>query len=268
MPTCFLPPVVLVVGDTDHADFRDVTELLRAEVRLVNTTDVSPELIIFVQSRTGSVDRQSMEAMRRSTPLAGIVVIAGSWCEGEPRTGRPWPGVQRIYWYEFPAWWQRQLALCAAGLCPDWLRQDEWQFRGAAPVRKLGDSRHRPGVVLLRTSDRTTADALADVLHRAGYASIRELPGRAKASVRGAIAGIWDGGQLNDCEANDLSRFCRRLANDNAPAVAILDFPRRDRVEHAVQSGAFTVLGKPWVNAELIGVLYKAVEATMVRRAA
>src|SRR5215475_14097263 len=114
-------PTVLFLGDTEHADFRDAAELLR-DGSNSPVTPTSPELIVVAHSRPGAVCTEQIETVRRTWPLASIVVIAGSWCEGELRTGRPWPGVHRLYWYEFQEWWHRQLKLRAAGRCPDWAR--------------------------------------------------------------------------------------------------------------------------------------------------
>ena len=52
-------------------------------------------------------------------------------------------------------------------------------------------------------------------------------------------------------------RFVRDLARSNAPVVALLDFPRRDRCEVARRAGAAAVLGKPWLNADLIATIRK-----------
>ncbi len=82
------------------------------------------------------------------------------------------------------------------------------------------------------------------------------------------MAGIWDGVQLNDAEAMSLSTFCFQLARDRAPVVALLDFPRRERVDRAMQIGAAAVIAKPWLNAALIATLSDAIDAVGVKRAA
>ena len=257
-------PAVQLIGDIDHPDFRDAVDVLRADARLVTTVNEHPELIVVAQSRPGSIGGQCLETLRRSSPLAGIVALAGTWCEGETRTGRPWPGVQRLYWYEFSVWWQRQLALRAAGRCPDWSRPDDPRYRtefSNPPRSEPGRPRPRRGPILLHTSHRETAHALADTLRRIGHATAWQQTGRTTPTIRGAIAGIWEGGQLSDREADDLSQFCRRLSAEAAPIVALLDFPRRDRVERAIELGAAAVLGKPWLNADLVATLQAVVES-------
>jgi hypothetical protein len=268
-------PAVQLVGDVMHPDFRDVIVLLRDEAQLVAAGEVSPELIVVAQSRPGSFPRNKVAELRRSSPLAGIVALAGSWCEGETRTGKPWPGIERLYWYEFPAWWQRQAALRAEGLCPDWARPGESRLRISDCLQRAPLScglqiaaKQSRGLIAIRAGYGETADALADALRRAGYATVWQPPGRSVATIRGAVAGIWEGGQLNDRESDDLSSFCRRMASDSAPVIALLDFPRRDRVVHALRIGAAAVLSKPWLNVDLIATLQATIDRPTVARAA
>jgi hypothetical protein len=260
-------PAVQLVGDVTHPDFRDAIVLLRDEAQLAAGANVSPELIVVAQSRPGSIPSNKVAELQRSSPLAGIVALAGSWCEGETRTGKPWPGIERLYWYEFPAWWRRQMALRAAGLCPDWARPRESRFRISDFGFRIAAKPSR-GLIAICAGYRETADIFAEVLRRAGHATVWQPPGRSVMAVRGAVAGIWDGGQLNDRESDDLSAFCRRLASDNAPVIALLDFPRRDRADHALEIGAAAVLGKPWLNVDVIAMLHATIDRPNVARAA
>jgi hypothetical protein len=285
------PPIVHVFGDVDHPDFRDACALIRSQSQFAND-GAAAELIVIAQSRPSAIGEQVIQRLRRVAPLAGIVGLLGSWCEGETRTGRPWPGVPRLYWYEFPTWWMRQLALRADGRCPDWARPWDCGFRNsdcgfrnseiqhfASSPPLTPDTGHHPpdghltpfslrGLIVLRTHHRDTADALSDVFRRAGFATVWQRPGLGAGIVRGATAGIWDGGQLDEREAEDLAFFCRTLLSDAAPVIALLDFPRRDRADRALELGASTVLGKPWRNEALIAQLHTLLEITNAASAA
>jgi hypothetical protein len=212
-----------------------------------------PELVIIAQSRPGAIGHQLVQRLQNEVPLAGIVGLLGSWCEGETRTGRPWPGVNRIYWYNFPSWWRRQIALRTSGRCPDWLRPAESVLQTASC--ELSHANVTRGVIAVCTQWRETADALADVLKRAGYATIWQHPCRELLSIRGAIAGIWEGGQLERHERIVVTHFCGLLARDAAPVVALLDFPRRQSVDLARECGVAAVMGKPWRNDELMATI-------------
>src|SRR5258705_5401329 len=161
------PPVIQLVGETNHPDFRDAIDLLRSESRLISSLEMRPELIVVAQSRPDAICTNELNQLRRASPLAGIVALLGSWCEGETRTGRPVPGVGRLYWYEFPAWWRRQLQLRAANRCPDWARPPIQSPRQHAPILP----RSRSGLIVLRTHQRDSADALADALNQAGHST-------------------------------------------------------------------------------------------------
>ncbi len=262
-----IAPRVRAVGDIDHPDFRDTIDVLRVTANLTVATAEPPELVIIAQSRPNIFPIREVEALRRAAPLAGIVALAGSWCEGEPRTGRPWPGVQRLYWYEFSAWWQRQLAIRAAGKCPVWARPANHELRNSDCGLRI-DSGTTRGTIVVNSDVRETAYVLSDSLCRAGYATIWQRAHRSHDRFRGAIAGIWDEGQLNEREAHQLATFCRQLSADGAPVVALLDFPRRDRVDHAISLGTAAVLSKPWLNADLITTLQIVTAHAHSRRAA
>jgi|SRR5688572_15927611 len=263
-------PTVQLVGQVEHSDFADALRLLREQANVVDAAAItSPELVVIAQCRPGAIANNVIEQLRRRAPLAGIVALLGSWCEGESRTGRPWPGVPRLYWYEFPAWWRRQSTLRAAGLCPDWARPFDFGFRiSDFGFESEGIRNATRGVVVLSVPVRDTRLAIADVLADAGYATVWHRIGWPDCEVHGAAAGIWDGGQLDDREADDLALFCRKLSRDGAPVIALLDFPRRDRVRRAIDLGALAVLGKPWRNEALVATLEAVAMNTQMVRAA
>ncbi len=248
------PPAVRMIGEVDHPDFRDAVALLRADAQIVTEIAAPPELIVFAQTRRGEIPSRDVVSLRRRWPLAGAIALLGSWCEGETRTGRPWPGIERLYWYEFPAWWLRQLALRAAGRCPDWARPGN----SVATSRVVPDPGRNCGLIVISAPFRDTAAAVSDVLWQSGYATVWHPPRRPAPMVYGTTAGIWDGGQLDEHEAVDLHAFCQQLARDAAPVIALMDFPRRDRVDRALQLGAAAVLSKPWRNADLVATIEAA----------
>jgi hypothetical protein len=252
-------PSVWLVGDSEHRDFAEAKALVQSTA---NVGPGLPELILFAQSRPGVIRTREVERLRRSAPLAGVVALLGSWCEGETRTGRPAVGVPRLYWYEFPSWWRRQLRLRAAGQCPEWARADNCEWR-------IADCGLMSGRVVVETARWETTAAIRDVLRSIGAQAVWSRPASAKSLVNEVAAGIWEGGQLNDAETAQLAEFCARLAVHNAPVIALLDFPRRDRCVVAQQVGATAVLGKPWRNADLVETVSKLViEKTTASRAA
>ena len=260
-------PVVWLVGDVDHPEFGVATALMQATATLVRFADAAevardsirsearPDVIVWATSRPGINRARGVELLRGRAPLAGMVALLGSWCEGETRTGRPVSGVVRLFWYDFPNWWRRQIALLESGNCPDWAQPATAEANNLGTQKSLRIRGGFNGLILLQTTCWETGDVLADVLRRRGYATAWNRPGGHHASVRGAAAGIWEGRQLDEPEVIQLSAFCRRLAKDGAPVIALADFPRRDRCEVATRAGAAVVMGKPWLNADLLAAL-------------
>src|SRR5262249_2180123 len=124
------------------------------------------------------------------------------------------------------------------------------------------------GLIVLRTPRRDNADALADALRTVGYATTWPRYNRTHTATRGALAAIWDGGQLSETEANDLTAFCTQMSRDGAPVISLLHFPRRDGVERAYKCGATAVIGKPWFNADLLATLESLTNTPRQARAA
>jgi hypothetical protein len=239
-------PSVWLVGEVEHPDFAESVALVR------DAADIGPrppELIVVAQSRPGAFPSPAIERLRRSAPLAGVVALVGSWCEGETRSGRPAAGVARLYWYEFPSWWRRQLALRAAGRCPEWARPEDFGLRAADCRLEIADAR-----IAIETTCWETTSAIEDVLQSAGAEAVWVRPGH-NVDLSGVTAGIWEGGQLKDSETERLSAFCAKLAPHQAPVLALLDFPRRDRCEAARRAGAMAVMGTPWLNVDLVATL-------------
>ena len=258
-PSLKIPLGVLLVGDADHRDLRDAGSLLSATSCLTVVDRVEhaaeaiarlaqpPELIVVAQSRPGTVRQHEFRQLQRLVPLAGVVALLGSWCEGSALSGRPWAGVERLYWYEFRRWWVRELARRGAGRCPAWARMEGMRSeeRGA----------RKAGLIALSTPDYESYAALSDLLTRGGYATAWQRPASGRLALGGVTAGVWVGGQLDDRDADDLAAFCGQLAGDGTPVVALLDFPRRDRCRRALELGAAAVFSKPWLGVDLIDAI-------------
>lgn len=254
---CLSRPRVCVAGDYRHSDFTDVVAQLcsEAEVTFDTPSLECPELILVAHSRPGVLGEKFVDQLRRAAPLAGVVVLLGSWCEGRFRASRPAADLQRLYWYQFAPWWRRQMERRAARRCPEWAQPDTAGPPSDIPQSPSGVHR---GAIVLGGSSWDTADALSAVLRRHGYSTIWQSADGKASLVRGAAAGLWDGGQLDDRETGDLAAFCQRLSADSAPVIALLDFPRRESCEVARRSGAAAILGKPWLNVDLMAALQSA----------
>jgi CheY-like chemotaxis protein len=262
-------PTVLLAGPWQHVEFAAV----RAEMDTANQwptfpslaaaieqlpSESSPDLILLAQPRP-AVDRQEhVERLRRIAPLARIILVAGTWCEGELRTGQPLTGVIRLYWYELPPWWR--------ACCRQWARRESspWaeplteirpgQFLrvdGAGPPHDHGD---KLLPLAIDATDYAVFEALKTGLASYGWTTIwqpRHRPQLNRELAEPPAAAIWDGSQLDPIELESLAQLGTRMAVDQAPVVALLDFPRVEHLSIAKAAGAAALLGKPYQLALL-----------------
>ena len=116
-------PRFLIFGDADRQEFRlwweNLPENVRergifAENRLpadVHDPTVStnehetpdPDFLVLLRSWSGEFSDSWVLELQKKFPLAPILAVLGSWCEGEARTGTPLAGVHSMLWYDFAA---------------------------------------------------------------------------------------------------------------------------------------------------------------------
>jgi hypothetical protein len=291
-------PTVLLTGPWQYAEFAairaeldlnaqwPVVPSLADAVEQLTTAPSPPNLIFLAQARPG-VDRQEdVERVRQLAPLTRIVVVAGTWCEGELRTGRPLTGVVRLYWYELPAWWRANCRACGAGESPSWsspltgVRPGEVVAirEGEAPAEpRIADQRsarseprpphfahtlHNRRLLAIDCVDYSVFEALNAGLANYGWTCIwqpRHRPSLNLDPSGAPTAAIWDGGQLDKSELESLTQLCARMAAHSAPVIALLDFPRVEHLSMAKTTGVAVIFAKPYqlsfLNNELLSTL-------------
>ena len=126
------PLSILLLGDADRTEFRDARPCLEQWGTVYSLPDVAaaaallaegqlvPDVILVAQAFPGQFSHPAIERLRRLAPLAPVVGLLGSWCEGEMRSGRPWPATVRTYWHQWPTRCNRQLRRLAQGECCAW----------------------------------------------------------------------------------------------------------------------------------------------------
>jgi len=258
---------VLAVGDWQKREFaaaisevRD-SESWRSASNLESAyqhclaCDTPPELIVVAQSVVGEYRQSDIDRLSEVAPLSRIVLVAGTWCEGEMRTGSRLEGTLRLYWYEFSHWWSTAKQSLLAGLCPPWSEPldnpQAGRYQSGSPrMQKL-----LTGPVAIDAADHSVFEAIAAMLASVDVTAIRFTPGTVQKIPANLSAGIWDGGQLSTQELDRLTTFCQLLQPYQAKIVVLLDFPRVEHIAQAQAAGASTVLGKPYLINELLAAL-------------
>jgi len=268
---------VLLVGDYAHRDFSEVVAWLEQHTQLAWAATVMdglaamgpsaaaeseggggdepaadrliPDVMIVAQSRPGQISPQQIERLHAASPLSRLVTLAGSWCEGELRSGRPCTGVIRILWHQ---WQPRLVPFLQSGSAPvpaTWrmprtVSLDEQFAATVGPVWP-----RREGLVAIHADARETFLALSDACHEGGYATVW-YPSEQAVAASGVVAALADG---VSCEAREVS-WLRHVVQRHrpAPVIALLDFVRRQDYELARAEGVSAILAKPFLVYDLL----------------
>lgn len=215
-----------------------------------------PELILLAQPLPGQYRQNDIDRLQSLAPLARIVIVAGSWCEGGLRSGIQLSGVLRLYWHEFAHWWKSAHARVEAGLCPPWsLPIDDLQAGRSLPSFSGSRATMADALVAINAKDFSVYETLSAALEQIGVATIWIQPGREVELTEKVSAGIWDGGQLDREELERLANFCGQIRSHEGVVVALLDYPRVEHFAQSQEAGAATVFGKPYVVDELFAAL-------------
>jgi hypothetical protein len=215
---------------------------------------VGPELVLLAQPLAGCYTQGEVTRLQQLAPLARMVVVAGSWSEGELRTGRPLAGVVRLYWYEFPAWWSAVRRQRGEGLAPPWSAPLDGTLAGRFTPALIDPQLHTgllPGVIAINCQLGATFEAIREALQPYGADCRWVRRGQAGELPRELVAGIWDGGQLDPGELADFRQFAQEVAQRNGVTLALVDFPRQEHREMVRAAGGTGLLGKPYVAHEM-----------------
>jgi len=265
---------ILFVGDADRSEFRQARACLDRWGAVQGFADadlaaaalaadrLSPDVMVVAQAFPGQFSHQAIDRLRRLAPLARVLGLMGSWCEGEMRSGSPWPATVRTYWHQWPARCDRQFRRLAMGQSCSWalpLTATEEERLMVDAAECLPEEGPHPcahfapssgTLVAIRSHSHEMADWLSAACRSRGLVTIRQRDS-AFARVEGATAGVFDGTDLCDDECDALRRFV--VAVRPAPVIALLSFPRIEDHDRALSAGASIVLSKPLLMADLLG---------------
>ncbi|HEY1603307.1 MAG TPA: response regulator [Pirellulales bacterium] len=251
------PLHVLLIGDAARREFRECVAQIRSRTQAIEIVRLDealgsmayePDLIVLLAGRPGEFAAGEVERLWSWAPLARIVALTGSWCEGESRTGRPWPAVPRIYWHQWPAWFEREMTglerhSVGTLTLPVTATEEERMLCTAESARD-----HAHGTIAIYSAELEARDMLAEVFRACGYevAPIGTVAALASVSLTAGVC---------DFSNTDADRFTilRELAahRPDIPWFALLNFPRDEDRQAVLECGARGVLSKPLSVSDL-----------------
>jgi hypothetical protein len=265
-------PVVWFVGRESHEEFAPVLQWLRDHTALAvfgtldlaldipEESDPRPAAVVLGQSRRGEFSPQDQERMLRFAPLAEAIVVLGSWCEGETRSGSPATGWQRVYWHQFV---DRARVEILPGLINDQgvgrqarrlprtvtenergLARSQWQIPSGA------------GRIAINTPSQVDYEAVAEACRTAGYETIWcQQSDRSEMDAVRCV--VWDRWGF---ESDDLAAWTEWQKEwKHLPTVATIGFPRKQDLQWVASGTVEAIVGKPFVIAELLNAVEEVV---------
>jgi hypothetical protein len=258
---------VLVVGETQRPEFREARASLASGCRVREAADVEsavavlsgaefvPEVIVVAQAYPGQFSPAQIDRLRRLAPLARVLGLLGSWCEGEMRSGRPWPGAIRVYWHQWLPRWHQELARLRSGRCPAW----GLPITATEEERLLASADQPParceGLIAIHARRFEVEDWLSAACRSRGYRTEWLQPHR-PLRAEGAVGAIFDGTDLAGEELGQLARLVAALPG--VPILVVMDFTRIEDHQRARSLGATAVLSKPLLLDDLFWQLDQA----------
>lgn len=254
--------LVLFVGRVGEPAWREELQWLRTCTEVVccarceaaenwlRDTGRSPTIVVLAESHRGVFEAAAVHSLLEQAPLARSLVVQGSLCEGESRSGSPYEGVERAYWYQFKA--------RVAGLL-----ESANLARTGTPQERVMESAERElpsgeGLVGIVSDSLLVYEGLEQGCRLAGYRPTWLRPGGVT-DVGGLRAVIVDGGAL-DKTMEMIEQLPPSVRA--APRVILANFPRLQDVETASAEGRAVVVAKPYRLHELLWQL-----ADLVQRA-
>lgn len=279
---------VLMLGDWERAEFAPAAALTRSLCRVTALADprdaaqwlaqgggsaefMVPDLLAIALAYPGQFSVDDIEAMRAQIPLTPIVAVTGAWCDGELRTGTPWPGVVRVAWHQWSERFPPEAASLAAGRASAWALPNtataEERLLFSAVASGAADHPARlPGLVAIVSDHRETADWLMAVCRARGWPAVympsREAPPALVAegqwtapspthaiALQGVGLVVWDVGPIGSTTLAAWQQMAPIF--HGAPVLALVGFPRPDDMRRLTAAGAAAVISKPLATGEL-----------------
>lgn len=258
----------LIVGDDPTGEFAAAVACLEADssaqrvggidaaLDRLAASEAACDWLVVLQAWPGQWSHAQLDRLQRAAPLARVILVLGSWCEGETRSGRPWPAAQRVYWHQAAARLSEQIRRHRQGRPSGWslpvTASDEERLLSNLPPAPTVLSGHV--LIVARRSDAasclsaacaswglsTTIVGRLPVEHEPCDVVLWDIEGAAECGSLSAVAG--SGGEAPACPPA-------------APLVVLVGFPRLDQYQQWLGAPAAAVLSKPLVLSDLYDTL-------------
>jgi CheY-like chemotaxis protein len=265
------PPKILLTGDYWHADFQEIISNPLCSTTLVHTDQLENyqfktdefDLVVIASSRRDQLSPEFVETIvNRAAPCPTIAVL-GSWCEGESRSGKPWPGVSRIYWHQWLGRFERFISRLSEEKIADWQLPrtandaDRISQNFSSSLSLFGKDLS----IGISSHTDTQYQMLADASKHFGFTSSWVEQQQWNADLGDNIAAVcMDADSWNSNVASRVD-WLRDDLEITAPIVLVLNFPRKSDIEEALEAGVTEIVSKPFQLDDLGQAIQRAIGA-------
>ena len=260
---------VLLIGDYQYRDFREAVWWLKQHTQLTQVSTIPsglqylsrgdhPQAIVVAQSRPGQFSIPLIEALHAAEPLSRLVGLLGSWCEGEMRTGRPWPGVIRVMWHQWKPRLIPQLQTASNAAPGNWSLPRTASVAEQMAVTADAVWPRRQGLIAIHAPTFLDYRAISEACGQVGYSTAWCSPAQ-PLHASGFAAAIFDGVAADGPTLGLIGKVVQQL--QPAPVVALLDYVRRQDFDRAMAAGVAAVLAKPLLTYDLLWYLDDLIDA-------
>jgi hypothetical protein len=216
--------------------------------------------MIFVAQRwPGEFSNRQVDRLRLLAPLARVIELMGSWCEGVQRSEDSLSATLPLAWHQAIARLAPEFDRANRSELPAWglppTATEEERLLAATPASDCGRRAPLRGLLAIHAANSETAAALCSAAASRGFGAVW-VRSRLDVHVAGAAAAVWDVRSRATGDAKRLAEW--RMALGDAPIAALVDFPRDEDCEQLIAAGASFVVSKPFWLADLFGRLTTA----------
>jgi len=260
-------PRLLISGDYWHADFRDLLARMSVPATLTPLDQLEEidtqrfNLILIAQSRSNQFDQSEIDSIVSNNPLIPVVMLLGSWCEGERRSDQPVKGVKRVFWHQ----WQGRFDDFS-----DQMKQQGISLWHSPAIETDADRiKMAQSSLGLRKEPVIGVSALNQQTYDTLSQAIVALGGKPKWVERTSIINLCASATAICIDADSadeaLERRIQWVRNQFAhvPLIVMMNFPRRQEIQQLEKLGVASVVSKPFELTDL----QKAIETTIENEA-
>lgn len=271
-------PSMIWIGAGEHPEFAPAVAALRRHAKVTTAVDMNDVAldestedcagIVIAQAFAGQLRARCLAALRRRFPTAPVIVIVGSFTEGERRSAEPIASALRIPWAQAATILDRELRRLRAGDCPNWgfgetLTDDERAVLRSVPLHGASNNSDRPTLpagttIVISASDPATAAWLVELAGSWGVAVASDTSSPAPRVI------LWA------APSHDIAAQCRLRSLTaqfpGTPILALANFPRPHLFENWRRFGVAEYCALPVdcddLLQKLIGVMECSKDST------